>query len=408
MILIYITLGIIISFLLGLVLINYLTVHPLKMSRYLLISSFLFFLLVTMSIFVFNEGFIEFTFLILGSVFLFFLGYYIRAKQVLNVEDSRFIPELVRSKNDPGKGHTAVIYFTHGEPETYNPIGWINQFREFDKQKIPFIPFPIRPLFLNILRKKYLQVGKSDHRKMHHLMFEELEKRFRKEGDHGTKFYLSFLDDEPRPDAAVIQALNEGASKLVVCEVFVSISNHTAEGENQIKDLNLQEYKVPIFFTSPLWNSKYLHKMFLEKANSVVQPEEKEGVGLLLVGHGQPDQWDEEFPTETEHEIRFRELIIDLFISDGYKSENLSLAWMEFKNPKPAEKIDEFIRNGVKKIIFFSAGISADSIHSQYDIPSLVYKSKIPKDVEVIDLGAWNNHPLAIEAFKERIDNYLH
>jgi protoheme ferro-lyase len=356
---------------------------------------------------VFIEGFIEFWFLILGSVFAFILGYYIRAKQVLNVEDSRYVPELVRSKNDPGEGHTAVIYFTHGEPETYNPIGWINQFKEFDEQKIPFIPFPIRPIFLNILRKKYLQVGKSDHRKMHHLMIKELERSFRKEGDNKTKFYLSFLDDEPRPDAAVIQALNEGASNLVVCEVFVSISNHTAEGEKQIKDLNLQEFNIPIFFTSPLWDSKMLHKMFLEKANAVVKSEEKQDVGLLLVGHGQPDQWDEEFPTETEHEIRFREQIIDLFINDGYKSENLSLAWMEFKNPKPAEKIKEFIKNGVKKIVFFSAGISADSIHSQYDIPCLVHKCTIPKDIEVIDLGAWNNHPLAIKAFKERIDQYI-
>ena len=239
MIVIFITVGIIISFLLGLVLINYLTVHPLKMSRYLLISSLLFFLLITLSIYVFYGGIIEFVILILGSVFSFIIGYYIRAKQVLNIEDSRYVPELVRSKNDPGKGHTAVIYFTHGEPETYNPIGWINQFKEFDEQKIPFIPFPIRPIFLNILRKKYLQVGKSDHRKMHYHMLEELERRYRNEGDHDTKFYLSFLDDEPRPDAAVIQALNEGASKLVVCEVFVSISNHTAEGENQIKDLNL-------------------------------------------------------------------------------------------------------------------------------------------------------------------------
>ena len=40
MIVIFITVGIIISFLLGLVLINYLTIHPLKMSRYLIISSF--------------------------------------------------------------------------------------------------------------------------------------------------------------------------------------------------------------------------------------------------------------------------------------------------------------------------------------------------------------------------------
>ena len=61
------------------------------------------------------------------------------------------------------------------------------------------------------------------------------------------RFYLSFLDDNPRPDAAVIQALNEGASQLIVAEVFVSVSNHTLEGKNLINKLGLEDYGIPIY-----------------------------------------------------------------------------------------------------------------------------------------------------------------
>jgi hypothetical protein len=92
---------------------------------------------------------------------------------------------------------------------------------------------------------------------------------------------------------------------------------------------------------------------------------------------------------------------------DGYRPENLSLAWMEFKEPKPAAKIEEFVKNGVEKIVYFAAAISADSIHSQYDIPALVKKAKIPDDVSVINLGAWNNDPIIIQAIKERIDELM-
>ncbi|MHA2074893.1 MAG: hypothetical protein ACW97X_09765, partial [Candidatus Hodarchaeales archaeon] len=160
-------------------------------------------------------------FIILGidiviSLFFLMIGYSLMTKRILSMNDDRFIPRIMRSKDDPGSGHTAVVYFTHGEPETYNPIGWINQFREFDEQNTPFIPFLIRPFFLFQLRRKYLKVGKSDHKKMHQIMIQDLEERFSDEGDDSTKFYLSFLDDEPRPNAAVIQALNEGASQIVV------------------------------------------------------------------------------------------------------------------------------------------------------------------------------------------------
>ena len=50
---------------------------------------------------------------------------------------------------------------------------------------------------------------------------------------------------------------------------------------------------------------------------------------------------------------------------------------MEFKEPKPAPKVEEFVDNGVEKIVFFSAAISADSIHSQYDIPELVSEARL-------------------------------
>ena len=114
-----------------------------------------------------------------------------------------------------------------------------------------------------------------------------------------------------------------------------------------------------------------------------------------------------EWPTETEHEIEFRKRILKRFEEDGFPRENLSLAWMEFKEPKPAPKVEEFVGRGLEKIFYFSAAISADSMHSQYDVPHLVSQARIPKDFPVINLGAWNDDPLVIRAIKEKIDACL-
>jgi protoheme ferro-lyase len=301
-------------------------------------------------------------------------------------------------------GHTAVVYFTHGEPETYDPIGWINQFNEFDEQGIPFVPLVARPYFLHRLRKGYLRVGRSNHRKMHQRMLKSLETAFRAAGDETTRFYLSFLDDEPRPDAAVIQALNDGASRIVVSEVFLTISNHTAEGEELIRDLDVETYGVPIKYTGPLYDSETLQSMFVHRANQHLGATDKSQVGILLVGHGQPDEWDVEWGTETEQEIGFRQDVLKRLEADGFKKENLSLAWMEFKEPKPATKVEEFLRNGVEKVLFFSAAISADAMHSQYDVPELVSEANVPAGFPLINLGAWNDDPIVIQAIKEKID----
>ena len=270
-----------------------------------------------------------------------------------------------------------------------------------------FVPYLARPMFLTQLRRAYLRVGSSPHVRVHRQMAQRLEQAFRDEGDATTKVYVSFLDADPRPDAAAIQALNEGASEIIVMLVFVSVSNHTAEGKEMIEELGVEDYGAEIRFAGPLWDSRTLQSMFLHRANEAVGDADKSKIGVLLVGHGQPVEWDREFPTETEHEIAFRIEALKLFEQDGYRPENLSLAWMEFKQPHPAEKIEEFARNGVNRVVYFAAAISADSIHSQNDIPELVHKARVPAGFVSTNLGAWNDDPIVIEAIKEKIDEQM-
>jgi protoheme ferro-lyase len=393
-----------IASLLGNLTLQYMTVHPLRIGRTGFQTGGVLILFIG-SLFQSGENLV---FSISVSIVSFAVGYLFSSWRFLNMEDERVIPELTHGPGDQRDGHTAVIYFTHGEPETYSPIGWINQFKEFDEQGIKFIPFPFRPLFIRALRKSYMRVGKSNHRGTHIEMLKSLERSFRDSGDETTQFYISFLDDEPRPDAAVIQALNDGANRIVVSEVFLTISNHTAEGEELISELDVTErFGVPVVYTGPLWDSETLRSMFVERANANRGEFTREETGILLVGHGQPDEWDEEWATETEQETSFRQEILRLLANDGYMVENLSLAWMEFKEPKPAKKVEEFVKNGVKQVLYFSAAISADAIHSQYDVPELVHEAKIPDGVVTKNLGAWNNDPIVIRAIKEKIDGVI-
>ncbi|MFC2065281.1 hypothetical protein ACFLXB_09330 [Chloroflexota bacterium] len=391
---------------LGVLFVQYLSVHPLQMSFYLAATCFV---LVGL-IWLIAAGFEKKAILaaIVLAVIFYLAGHLSMTKIILARDDPRPVPELTRKPGDPGFGHTAVIYFTHGEPETYNPIGWINQFNEFDHQKISFVPLIARPFFFNELRNGYLRIGKSNHRDMHYQMLASLEALYRAEGDTTTKFYIGFLDDNPRPDAAAIQALNEGASKIVVSEVFLTISNHTAEGEHQIEALNIEEtFGIPVEYTGPMYDSETLMSMFVSRANANIGDTDKSKVAILLIGHGQPDEWDVEWATETEQELGFRYDVLDLLEADGYQASNLSLAWMSFKEPKPVEIIPEFLKNGIEKLLFFSAAISADAMHSQYDNPELVYEADFPEGFPIINLGAWNDDPIVIQAIKEKIDEFM-
>lgn len=398
------------SFASGLLLVWYLTTHPLRMGLTMLLfcaATFGAAAILGPGAQALAPGLPWVRWLgVVVALLAFAAGYLAMARLVLGRDDPRPLPALTRAADDPGAGHAAVVYFTHGEPELYDPIGWINQFREFDEQGIAFVPLVARPIFIKRLRDHYLMVGRSNHRAIHQQMLAAVQRAYRERGDASTRFYLSFLDDNPRPDAALIQALNEGASRVVVAEVFLTMSNHTAEGEHQIRSVPVP-HAVPLAYTGPLWDSALLRSMFVARANAYRGDVPRDQTAILLVGHGQPDDWDREWPTETEQEIAFREQVLELFVADGYRRELLGIAWMEFKQPRPAALIERFVAAGARQALYFSAAISADSLHSQYDVPALVARARVPADVRLLNLGAWNDDPRVIAAIVERIDGAL-
>jgi hypothetical protein len=70
---------------------------------------------------------------------------------------------------------------------------------------------------------------------------------------------------------------------------------------------------------------------------------DREKAGIILVGHGQPNEWDQEFPTETEHEQLFRESNLRRLKAGGYRRAKIGLAWMEFNQPRPARIVEALL-----------------------------------------------------------------
>lgn len=334
---------------------------------------------------------------------LFVTGYLSATLFYLAQTEEGELPVITRAEGDPGDGHTAILYFTHGEPPAYSPMPWIETFHELDKDGVSFVPWPFRPFFLSNVRREYLAIGGSAHNKVHQIMLHSLLLSMPEEAMRGTRFYQAFLDSPPRPDEMAIQAINDGASKLIVLPVFLTDSSHTIAGFEMIEALAIEKFGVSVCAAKPLWNTDALQQMFVARADAHLDGVDKARVGILLVGHGQPDDWDAFYPTQTEQENEFRNQVRERLIQAGYLPDNILLAWMEFKTPKITTAVQQLAAQGVERILVFSASISADSIHSDIQVPESVEAADLPDDVQVANMGAWGNSPLVIEAIRQRI-----
>jgi protoheme ferro-lyase len=388
--------------LLGIVVVQFMVSSPQVMSIYLVLI-----VLLLIGIFLLMYRFMRGWNILSGTLLIlvgFVAGYLIMNSIFLGQEEHRTLPPIVRGIDDPGDGHTAVVYFTHGEPAAYSPMPWIETFQELDADKASFIPIPFRPFFLMNLRNYYLVSGGSPHNKIHEIMIRSLEGYFlQKNVDKEMRFYLSFLDNNPRPDEMVIRAINEGATNIILVPVFLTESSHTQAGREMVEALGLDSYNISLYHSQPLWDEEPLQQMYVARADKLIRDFDKKKVGILLVGHGQPEDWDKLYPTQTEQEQSFREKVRDRFIEVGYTPENVSLAWMEFKQPTVVEKAIEMSQNGIEILLVIPAAISADSIHNDIQIPEEIEEAHLSEEIQVIHMGAWGNDPYLIEAIYNKI-----
>ena len=340
-----------------------------------------------------------------GALFvvLFVTGYLVSTLIYLSRSEPGELPVITRLPSDPGDGHTAILYYTHGEPPAYSPWPWIETFHELDSDKASFIPWPFRPFFLSTVRQYYLEFGGSAHNAVHKIMLHSLIQAMPEALDQGVHFYQAFLDSPPRPDEATIQAINEGANKLIVMPVFLTDSSHTIGGREQVESVEVERYGVEVCYAKPLWDTEALQQMFVARADAHLDGVEKSKVGILLIGHGQPQDWDAIYPTQTEQENLFRQQVRQRLIQAGYKPENIVLVWMDFKEPDVVEGVHELLENDIELILYFSASISANAIHSEIQVPKEIAHANVPAQIKLVNMGSWGNSPYVIEAIRQRI-----
>ena len=379
--------------------VQYLVVPPAQMSLYAILLA----VAVLATIFVLVRTFKGRKMILAGLFALACLigGYVLANAAFLGQVEERTLPVI--SRTDGGDGHTAILYFTHGEPPGYSAMPWIETMRELDRDNAPFVPWFVRPIFFSGVRNEYFEAGGSAHNELHKAFLDDLKRAMPEAEANGTKFYLAFLDSNPRPDEMVIRAINDGASKIIVLQVFITESTHTLAGKDMIASVHPEKYGVEVYYSSPLWDSDPVQKMWVERANEMTGGINKSKVGILLVGHGQPTEWEKIYPAQNQQENQYRQAIREKLIADGFSPEHVVLSWMQFQEPTITESAKELAGSGVEKILVFSVSLSADSIHSEVEVPAAVARAELPNKIVVEYVGQYCDHPLAIQAMIEKI-----
>jgi len=310
---------------------------------------------------------------------------------------------ITRPQDDPGKGHTAVVYVAHGEPDGYDPACLIERFGKMDEMDMDTVPLLSRPFYLSRVRRRCRKEGGPDNQ-VHRRILERMEQEIREKGDRETVFYLAHLEGDPGPDEVLVQAINEEASKIVVVLALLTESDHAQKAREIMDEVR---FPIEVTFTTPLWDSNELRGGYVDRAEQELGGDDRGEVGVLLVGPGKPEEWDQEFPEEREQERLFKEDVLDRLERAGYERGNMAMAWMGDRSPGITEALRHLAERGVTRVLCFTMAIEADCLFSLRDLPDELSSADIPKGMRVVRIELWDDHPSVLRALLRKLNERL-
>ncbi|MHA2239889.1 MAG: hypothetical protein ACXAB2_16235 [Candidatus Hodarchaeales archaeon] len=107
--LVFLGIEMVITFLIGILMVKFLTVHPLKTDFYLsMLWGFILVFISLLLLFPYSNLYLGFVSLVLSGI-SFITGYYLMTMQVLKVSENLLLPKINRNESDLGDGHIAVV-----------------------------------------------------------------------------------------------------------------------------------------------------------------------------------------------------------------------------------------------------------------------------------------------------------
>jgi protoheme ferro-lyase len=130
---------------------------------------------------------------------------------------------------------------------------------------------------------------------------------------------------------------------------------------------------------------------------------DRDEVGILLVGYGQPTEWENIYPEHNRQDSEYRDGIRVKLIAEGFPEEKIIKCWMWFQQPTIQESARKLENLEIRKLLVFSVCLSAEAIHSQNVVPEEIIEADLSEEIQIEYVGQYGDHPLAIQAMVEKI-----
>lgn len=205
---------------------------------------------------------------------------------------------------------------------------------------------------------------------------------------------------EPLP-RQVMRLAEKGHDPIIVAQLSIGQTGHLAEAKRQTDALHLDEQGVRVVYTDGLSDSDRVAALVTARVLRSV--DDAPSTGVVLVGHGQPEERSRKNPGYDEDENRFLNRIRMQLTDQGLSEDNVRVAWAEWRTPNITSTVRHLAALGCRRVIVSPACFPLDTIATRLDIEIAVRQARVDDTITVVTLPAWADDPLLVEELRARI-----
>ena len=276
-------------------------------------------------------------------------------------------PETEGASDQTRTGVT-VILSACVEPETYRPSTLTETFAEYDASGVPLPSLLTRPMLYAAERARYRQSasfspGRSTCRVVAEALQEALSDDLRVDGVE-----TEWCRPATALGSLVSRAATEGARAVLVVQLAIAESLLMEDARLLVDRLDGLAPPVPVAYTPPLWGARSIAEMVVERVLDAAADRPRERVGVALVGHGQPEEWQAKHSAWSEHEMYFHHRVRTMLEDAGISDQNVRLAWLEWLDPDVVETVRHLAALDCELVLVVPASMPVETTLTLVDL----------------------------------------
>lgn len=228
---------------------------------------------------------------------------------------------------------------------------------------------------------------------------EELARRLQEAlAEHDVVVDWASCSADSRLAVRVAEAISEGHTKLIVTTLAVAPSTHLQRAVQEADDLVPEAGWASLVHAESLVASDRILEMLADRVMTQIEGATKPGV--VLVGHGQPEEREKRSPVMSEGETVFLSRLRVSLAERGLGEDSVRIAWSEWVEPGVTSQVRHLAALGGDRILVVPAVFPLDTLSTRIDLELAAAQAHLDESVTTMVLPAWGADDAVVEELK--------